>query len=251
MKAIKLNDISKLKADLPVVFIGFPNFSSDDKVVGGRELIININDRRASAFSKRVSRQYQAGRLIIDIIKDLSVLAGIKIDVKALEDDEDFKKLKTVNALYFWNRPILTDLFFSLSTSYGFYFFVDGRSGNVIFTPANTRGIVGGFTVINEKEGMVEHPVSVNFINWKVKTFFGRPKVLYPRDWIRIESNFMARLNKRTQGREIRGIVKPVDNTVTGLIIGADYNWGGAEAIIEYTISTTGTAFNSSPIRPI
>lgn len=254
IKALNQTDIVKLKADLPAVFTGFPNFASDDKAVGERELLVTLNDITASKRTKRVSRSYKKGRLVLSVLQDLAIQADIKVDLTALENDDTFSAIELENDLYYLNRQVLTDIYFALSKSYGFRAFFDASSPpTLIFKRAGTQGIVGGFTVISEKTGMVEHPTSVNFVHWKVKTFFGRPRVLFPGDWIRVESEYMARLNKRTQasGRKIGGISKPVDKTVDGVIIVADYNWQGAEALIEYTLSVQGHPEDTNPILQI
>lgn len=235
-------DVGVLKGDLDLIYWGHPIFSSDDKVVGSRLFTIQLSNIVASTRVIRVQKLYRKGWTILSMLKDLASVANLKTDFSALEVDE-FASIKLDNPLYFNNRQIVSQVLPALARDFKFYYFI--REGSYIFKSSTTRGIKGTLTDINSKNGMIERPVSINWVHYSVKTLFGLPEILDRGSWVRVQSPVFAKPTDAAQA----GIAKLFEPEIDALIVEAKYNWNDEDAFIEYIVSPSGNPLNANPIQ--
>lgn len=237
MKTFK--DLDKLKVSLDKIYTGHPTFGADNKTSGGRVFNVRLNDIVAVSRTARVGKQYKKGRSILSVLDDVLKIAKVKFDLNSLIRDPDFPKLSLENTIFYNNRQIMTQVLPSLAKKYGFKFYV--TNGVYEFRSSTNKGPVGVTKEVSEKNrSMIEHPVSVNFVHWKVKTFFGRPKVFDRGEWMKVVSNVFTK-------KSFVGPPSPTGTTVTALIVNANYSWQNESASIEYVISPSGQPINSTP----
>jgi len=244
-RANDAGDIEELKNRLREVYTGYPFFSSDDKIVGGRVLTVQMSDLIASARSKRISQTFSKGRTLISILEAIEKSTkGLLFSLGEIRVDAVLSTAKLENNLYFNNRQIITDILPELARTFKFYWLA---KGNVfIFKPARTRGRVGSKVVVNRFNGMVEHPVSTNWVHYKLKTLFGLPELIQPGGWVRMESDFFG----RSTASQVT-VVKGTNDTIDGLVVEAQYDFADQVAQIIYTVSAEGQPVNTNPVLQI
>lgn len=242
---VKLKNLTKLltlKQSLPLIYSGTPYYNQDNKTIGGRIFNIQLSDFQSFTRVGRVVKKYSKGRLITEIIDDLLVSIKTRFSIQALIEDSEFRSLKLENNLMYNHRHVLSDILLELAKQYGFIFFVNS-SGTYEFrvVSKSTSGIA---TDINSRNGLIEHPVGINFVQWTIKTLFGLPSILYPGDRVKIESEHFRRIALPPPN-------KNVDNILDGLIVDANYNWNDSSAEIQYTVAADGQPVNVNIVKAI
>lgn len=242
VKMKTIQELNLLKQNLPLIYSGTPYYTQDNKIIGGRILNVSLNDFQSFTRVGRIVRKYFKGRRIVDIIDDLLIAGKIIGSTLDLQRDPEFRLLTLENDLMYNHRHVLSDILPELSRQYAFYFFV-GPHGAYEFKPAlNTTP--GVFKNVNSTNGLIEHPVGINFVQWTIKTFFGLPSILYPGDRVKIESEHFRRVALPPPNINI-------DNTLQGLIVAGNYNWNDTDADITYTVSADGQPININKIIAI
>ncbi len=241
VKMKKIQELNLLKQNLPLIYSGTPYYVQDNKIAGGRTLNISLSDFQSFTRVGRVVKKYFKGQSIISIIDSLITSIGAMGSTLELETPE-FQALKLENDLMYNHRHVLSDILPELARQYSFYFFI-GPHGIYEFRPAlnTTPGI---FKNVNSTNGLIEHPVGINFVQWTIKTFFGLPSFMYPGDRVKIESEHFKRIARLQTNLNI-------DNTLQGLIVTGNYNWNDTDADITYTIAADGQPINVNKIIPI
>lgn len=245
VKMKTIQELNLLKQNLPLIYSGTPYYTQDNKIVGGRTLNISLSDFQSFTRVGRVTKSFRKGRTIISVIDELLEAAGLSGAGNStfdLQNNPEFSLLKLENDLMYNHRHVLSDILPELGRQYAFYFFV-GAHGEYEFKPAlnTTPGI---FKTVNSTNGLIEHPVGINFVQWNIKTFFGLPSFMYPGDRVKIESEHF----KRIAGLQTN---LNIDNTLQGLIVTGNYNWNDADADITYTIAADGQPVNAHPVLQI
>jgi hypothetical protein len=237
VKIQSASEVNALKASLPLRYSGHPTFSQDFKLPGGRELRFQLSDIQASSRSARVGKQYKKGKTIISIIEDLLKIGGAQGDLTALKNDSAFSGLTLENSVLYNNRQIFTQVLPELAKRYLFTFVVENQK--YIFKLADKRGPAGALIEISENTGMIEYPVSINWVHWIVKTLYGKPAGVRRGGWTKVISKVF---NPTT------GPVSPTGSEITALVVDEKHIWGDEQAAIEYVISPEGQPINAIPI---
>jgi hypothetical protein len=237
---IKTKDqISTLKNSLDVVYTGFPFYTYDEKIVGGRVLTVNLSDVSTTFLqgnNSRVVEEYRAGVSITNVLKDLlGQIPGLQYDLSNMVTDVHFVDRTLPHPVFFNNLPILSTVIPNLGREYGFYFTVDG-AGKLIFRGAQKIPSTGGATAVNSKNGMVEHPAKVNATHVNVRTLFGLPRLFYPGEWMTVQSDYLDRAL----------IAK--SKSVSGAVINAQYAWNDESALVNYILAPEGVPVASQPV---
>lgn len=225
-----------LSDSLPIVYTGFPVYYSEDKVVGGRDLTLDVTNISLAFRNKRVNISFPADTLITSILNQVADAAGINIDISSLTQSPTFSLLAIDNPVTYNHRNVLTDVFLELAKEYKFSFFTGG-SGEILFQPVSeiTQRGAAQENLINNRTGMIEHPVGINWTHYEIKTLFGLPNVYNPTNWVRVESPVF----NDNQG----GL-----NQIDAVIVKADYNFNDSDGDIRYEVSPDGQPISVAPI---
>jgi len=229
----KLKDIglvNELKRDLSLIYSGYPIYFQDRKIIGGRQLEIQLSDVTPISTITRITQVFPTGMYIVDVLKKLETLAGESWTLNELQIDREFGFKKLAHDLTYMALNVHSQILPALSRIYGFIYNRDAI-GNLVFSPSNTLTQGTSKGDISNRNGLIEYPVQVNWDKWHIKTFFGRPFILYPYDRFTVEASNLDS--------------KVMDCLVTE----ANYNFNDSSAEIIYLVSPTG---NVSPlVNPI
>jgi len=232
-------DIEALKNALPMVYAGFPYYVYDQKIVGGRVLTVQLSDASTGMLfgpNTRISEQYRAGQPLIEVLKDLlGRIPGLQYDISELEADKRVSAVTLPADVMYTALPILSTVIPNLGREFGFAFSLDGQ-GKYVFRATAAIADSKTPTVISATTGMIEHPARVNWTHWNVKTLFGLPRVLYPGEWVRIESEYLD----RSRSAETKSL--------TGMVVNADYEFSDASATIGYVVAMDGSPISTQPV---
>ena len=237
-------EAQRLITSLPLVYSGFPVYYSQDKIVGGRILTIELTNISLSSRTTKINLSFPSNTPLISIIEQIASAVGIPVDLRLLQQNVELAATVINTPLFYNQRQAVTDVLTELARDYKFRFFIDG-SGQYIFVPANVQSNREN-TVNNEisvSTGMVEHPVGINWVHYSVKTFFGLPRVFRPTEWVRVVSDVFNRLQLLPNEPQTE-----VDNSIDALIVDAKYNFNDSDALITYTITPDGNPVVSTPI---
>ncbi|MCH7928817.1 MAG: hypothetical protein IID03_12690 [Candidatus Dadabacteria bacterium] len=234
MRAFTQININALKSTLNQVYAGFPFFYSDDKLLGGREISIELTDLSLFASKERISKSFRVDTSITDIVKKL-LNEFVEIDTTALEDNIDFSLLKIEFTVIYNNRLVLEDIIPDLERQYNFIHFTNNE-GIMVFRPGDDQGVTTGATQnkVNSSNGLIEFANTMNWVDISFRTFFGRPDIFYPGDRVSVKAPNLNKL-KDTEGR----------------IISAEYNFDDADAEISYVMNQFGQVANSKPFLKV
>ena len=137
----------------------------------------------------------------------------------------------------FNNRQVVAQVFPQLRKSFKFTFNIE--DGSYKFRPATEPGKVGVLERVNATTGMVEHPASINWSHFRVKTFFGLPRIFSPGDWMKISSPVFIPRDKNPTGLEA---------SKDSLVVEGAYRFNDENAICEYIVSPSGSPVNGNAI---
>ncbi len=241
VKITSLSEVESLKRTLPLRYTGHPTFFKDNKINGGRRLEFSLSNIEASSRSARVGKTYAKGRKILSVLADLAKVAKIKADFSALKKDTEFSAKVLANTIFYNNVQVMSQALPRLAKLYGFVFMAD--NGRYLFKLSKTQGPVGALIEINERNGMIEHPVSLNWVQWSIKTLYGQPDGLQRGGWAKVASEVFNKAESVSPT-----FVGPViDSTLQALILNESHVFNDSEAFIEYTVSPDGQPINSTP----
>lgn len=224
------SEIGEVKKSLPLVFSGYPFFVSEVFELTEKRLDVKLTDRMALAedSKNRVVALFQAGTNLKEILATLSKQSGQAFDTAAITN---ILNQKIDNSLLLTGQHIFRYVMPLLGRRFGFTFNFK-PTGEVLFLPT-TPALAQGKVVLSADTGLVQIPLRQNWTQWQVETFFGMPEVLFPGDWVTVQS------------RALTGYGVSESGTVTGLVVGADYSFG-KEASVMYTIATDGVPGSGS-----
>lgn len=233
------SEIGNLKNSLPVIYSGHPFYAVDQKIVGGRNLTVNLSDVSTGFLqgkNSRVCEWFRKGQKVTDVLKFmLDQIGGYRYDLSALLSDPATAALTLPSDVFYNNLPILPTVVPNLGREFRFWSTTDA-SGIAVFRPSKQRPPTQAFDIVSAETGMIEHPTKVNWTHWSVKTLFGRPKVFFPGEWIQTQASFVNSSNAAFSG------------VVTGCVINADYNWDDESATASYVIAPEGEPVSANPV---
>lgn len=225
-------EIDNLKRDLSLIYSGFPFYFSDDKIIGGRTLTVDLSDKLSFNQFGRITQGFGKGTRIYTVIETILTRINQSFNLNKLKNNSDFAKLTLENTVYYNARGVLYDILPQLGRQYRFWYFYNNEGvlefelGNVAPEPAPPIS-VGTAT------GLIEHPTGINFTQYRIKTFFARPKIFYPGEWMRAESNVFS------------------GGILDGLVVESEFEFNDESAICNYIVSAEGRPVNTHPIIEI
>lgn len=234
-------ELAPLKSELPLLYTGYPFFFSEDKQIGGKTLTIQCSDMSQDVATIRINDQFISGTPV------LSILQKLFPDADLTEVASGLSGVVTENPVYYNNLLLHSQVLPELARIYKFrYYFTQG--GIVKFTMSGIPQDGNKTTIVNNTTGLIEYPVSINWCFWNIKTFFGRPVVFYPGQWMTVD---LTNLKGSQVLFSNTGGVTEFFGKKSGLVVEAKYNWQDESAEIQYTISPDGYPVETSPIQAL
>jgi len=122
-----------------------------------------------------------------------------------------------------------------LSRIYGFLYNrrADGSVHFISSRTTPTQGTLKGD--INNRTGLIEYPTKINWNHWQVKTFYGRPFIAYPWEWVSINASNLD----------------STDKVMQAMVIEAAHKFNDESAEIIYKVAPNGEPAVINPIIPV
>lgn len=222
-----INEIANLKESLPLIYTGIVYYFSNDRDSTGFILYVNLTDIE---FMDQLTRlqggRYDAGQSVISVIENIiRQLPGVSYDISRLQQSS-FSTVVLERDLLLTGELILSGALKRLASQYRFSYHKDSGS-TIVFTLLDIAENPGDPTIISSETGLVGYPNSISWDSYIFQTFFGKPGVFFPGDWVQIESPTL---------------------TSFGLIIEGQYNFNDTEASISYIVNPSGEPIDHFPV---
>jgi len=218
-----------LKSSLPLIYSGHVYKFLYNRETVENALSVSMTDMDFSVSVKRAgSAAFNAGSLVLDALKKLiSDMQGALGDFSFLEAS-GFESITFPRDVMFSGQFVMSDILPKLSRQFNFSFHVN-ETGTIVFTP-NVAGAKTTPYTVSSDNGLIGYPQEINWNQYQVQTFFGRPDIFFPMDWMQIESTSLD------------------GGTVYALVLSAQYEWNDTEAVITYKIAPDGEVVETTPV---
>jgi len=220
----------KSSPGMSMVYTGYPIFFVENKFVGGKSLYIQLSDVNPPDASQRITKNFNSGITLIDLLTQISAYAHASWDLSQISSDPTFSSVVIPHSVIYTAKNIYAHVLPELSRLYGFVY-NRMADGNLLFIPADYSVQGGNRGEISNLNGMIEYPTQINWVHWNVKTFYGRPFILYPQEWATFRAS------------NLDGGFKQA------MVVDATHNFNDDTAEIIYKISPNGDGPITNPIK--
>lgn len=220
--------INRLRASLNQIYTGFPIFYSYDKFSAKYVLLIDCVDILRGT-GERVNVSFKSQTPLTTVLQ--SLLQGkARFDLSGLLRSPRFPSVVLDNDVLYSDQLVLEDILPDLSEQYGFSYTID-PNGSITFKDDTIQDInAPQLKTISVVNGLIDFPNSKNWVDYDVKTLFGRPDIFFPGDDVTVFAKNLS------------------SGKVAGKIVDATYTWGAEGAEIVYTVNSLGQFANPYPV---